>query len=580
MSRRYFEEEMRYLHEAGKEFAQAHPAQGRYLNIDSLADRDPYVERLFEGFAFLTGRIRERLDDELPQYTEGLFQLLYPHFLKPFPSCSILQMTPRAGMLQETMVVEKGAEVRSGPVGDEGAVCQFTTTQHVDLKPIALEDGRLQWDSDGRSTAVFRFELDRGIEYENIELGSLRLFFNAEPSVAAVMHLFFTRHVRRVVFRAGDVEHVANGQNWIQPAGLGIEDGLVPYSRFSFPGFRLLQEYFLFRRKFWFVDVHGFNRFHPSAGTSSFEVHVEFDRSYPENKRFKTENVRLFCTPIVNLFRQDAEPIRMDHLVSEYMVVPSARYRRSMNVYSVDTVVGIEERTGKRWTYEPYYTFNRDDSERRTFTTTARRSPSERFETYVTLSGAISSELTMPVETLSLETTCTNGSLPRERLKEGMINRPSPAVPSVVELSNLTQPSLDVAPPAYEHPGSLWHLLSHLSFNRMSVATAEALRGVLRLYEWSGSEANRRRLEGLRKVSWQPKEMLHRGAILRGSEVVVEIEEGYFESEGDLCLFGLVLSEFFTLYATINSFVDLAITLTPSGKRYEWPSRKGQLPPV
>src|SRR5690606_38985717 len=60
MSRRYFEEEMRYLHEAGKAFAQAYPEQARYLNVDSVTDRDPYVERLFEGFAFLTGRIRER----------------------------------------------------------------------------------------------------------------------------------------------------------------------------------------------------------------------------------------------------------------------------------------------------------------------------------------------------------------------------------------------------------------------------------------------------------------------------------------------------------------------------------------
>ena len=71
---RYYQDEMRYLHEAGKAFAESHPEEGALLNVGSLTDRDPYVERLFEGFAFLTARIRERLDDELPQYTDGLLR--------------------------------------------------------------------------------------------------------------------------------------------------------------------------------------------------------------------------------------------------------------------------------------------------------------------------------------------------------------------------------------------------------------------------------------------------------------------------------------------------------------------------
>jgi type VI secretion system protein ImpG len=71
---RYYEAEMRYLREAGKEFAKAHPDRARMLNLDRVGDRDPYVERLYEGFAFLTGRLQQKLDDELPELTEGLVQ--------------------------------------------------------------------------------------------------------------------------------------------------------------------------------------------------------------------------------------------------------------------------------------------------------------------------------------------------------------------------------------------------------------------------------------------------------------------------------------------------------------------------
>lgn len=71
LTQRYFEAEMRYLREAGKEFAQAYPDRAAMLNLDKPGARDPYVERLFEGFAFLMGRLREKLDDDLPELLKG-----------------------------------------------------------------------------------------------------------------------------------------------------------------------------------------------------------------------------------------------------------------------------------------------------------------------------------------------------------------------------------------------------------------------------------------------------------------------------------------------------------------------------
>ncbi|MBT8399515.1 MAG: type VI secretion system baseplate subunit TssF, partial [Rhodothermia bacterium] len=147
--RRYFEEEMRYLHEAGKAFAEAHPEQARFLNVDSVTDRDPYVERLFEGFAFLAGRIHERLDDDLPEYTESLLALLYPHLLRPIPALAISEFKPKSGQVNEATVLDKGTEVRTGPTGEERAVCRFVTTEAVVLRPLSLDHVELAWPGDG-----------------------------------------------------------------------------------------------------------------------------------------------------------------------------------------------------------------------------------------------------------------------------------------------------------------------------------------------------------------------------------------------------------------------------------------------
>ena len=308
--RRYYDEEMRYLHEAGKAFAEAHPEQARYLNVDSVADRDPYVERLFEGFALLTGRIRERLDDELPQYTEALCELLYPHFLRPFPSMTLVAFRPQAGQMRATRL-PRGTEVQSAPVGEEDVACRFVTTREVRLQPLRLDDVALEWAADGTSSATFHFQLSPGTSLAELDLDALRLHFHAEPAMASAMHYFFTQRVREVRVEGGlegsEEPLVLRGQAWVRPGGLGEDEAVLPGSERSFSGLRLVQEMLCFRSKFWCVDLLGLDRFRPVTGAGAFRVRVQFDRGFPESQRFGTEQVRLFTSPAVNLFALDAE---------------------------------------------------------------------------------------------------------------------------------------------------------------------------------------------------------------------------------------------------------------------------------
>ncbi len=578
MSRRnfdYFEDEMHYLHEAGKVFAAVHPDRAGYLNVDSLTDRDPYVERLFEGFAFLTGRIRERLDDELPQYTESLLRLLHPHFVKPVPSLSILEFRPRPGMLQQTTRLDPGTEVRSQPVGDERTMCRFRTAYAVDLQPITLRSARLEWPDSRTSRLTLRFQIDRGIELQKLDLGRLRLHFHAEPVTASLMHLYFTRHVDRVVFRAGEETMRLSGQEWVRPVGFARDEGVLSFSEHSFIGYRLLQEYLSFRPKFWFVDLLGLDRFEPPDGASEFEVELALDRSFPEQRAIKTENVRLYCTPIVNLFETDAEPIRVEHRASEYRVVGDVKRPRSVVAYDIQAVTGIEEATGKRHRYHPFLSFTHAENEDRFYTETARIGLTGIRETYLSVGGLGEAVTRLPVETLSVDVRCTNGDLPRESLQEGRIDQLAPGFPNVASFVNLTQPSRELQPPAEQHSQFFWKLISHLSLNQRSVARPEAFTALLRLYDWTGSDVNRRRIEGIRDVRWEPKEIVHRGGIIRGAAVTIEVQDDHFTDEGDLNLFGMVMSAFLSMYATMNSFVHLTLTSTPSGTQFQWEPAKG-----
>src|SRR5207237_9861614 len=77
----YYNRELAHLREMGAEFAREFPKIAGRLALEDFSCADPYVERLLEGFAFLTSRVQLKLDAEFPRFTQSLLETLYPHYL-------------------------------------------------------------------------------------------------------------------------------------------------------------------------------------------------------------------------------------------------------------------------------------------------------------------------------------------------------------------------------------------------------------------------------------------------------------------------------------------------------------------
>ena len=573
-ARRYFDEEMRYLQEAGAAFAEAHPEAARHLGVTLVADRDPYVERLFEGFAFLTGRVRERLDDEFPRVTEGLFELLFPHMVRPVPSCTVVEFTPRPGLIQEAVVLPRGTPVLSAPVGPEATPCQFATTQDVRLTPLRLSSAEVEWEGMG-SRLRLGLDVERGASLGPGTLSPLRLTLQAEAPVAAALHLFLTRHVRSVTLLADGLEVARlDGQRAVRPVGFEDDQALLPYDARSFAGFRLLHEYLSFRRKFWAVDVVGLGDVAFEDAPGRLEVALEWDRPFPDDRRVTTKNVRLHCSPAVNVFEADAEPISADGTTAEFRVVGDVRRPRTVEPIDVLEVVGVEDETGRRHDYAPFYRFGARDA--RHWVASRRPGPFGPPELALTVGGDDGAGGVATPETLSVRLRCTNGDLPREALSEGGLDRLGPGVPQIARPSNLTRPTPTLRPP----DGTVWPLVSHWALGHQTVATREALAELLGLYDWTSDGANRRRIGGIREVATAARDEFRRGAVVRGTAVAVEVEGSHFGDDGEVALFGLVLSEFLSLYATLNAFVHTDVVIRPTERRLSWRPARGRLPVV
>jgi type VI secretion system protein ImpG len=572
---KYYESELQYLREMGQEFAQLHPA-----TAGLLAERgsDPDVERLLEGVAFLTARIRERIDDAVPAVVHGLMQLLLPHYLRPVPATSVIQYSPSIKALRGVHTVQRGTRVSAKPV--MGTACEFRTTMPVDLVPVRLEDAMLDLTSSNFPVIRLRFETSEAGAPVLARREGLRFMLHGDLSVCATLYLWLMRHLHSATLQCEGAQPFELGNDVIAPVGFGREHALLPWPRLAHEGYRYLQEYFSLPSKFLFFDVLHLHR--AAVTADRFELALKFERPPELMQRISAETFRLFCTPVINLFESSGEPVKRDPKIHEHLLRAAGVKPNHMEVYEVREVIGVRQGQARRRTYEPFvgYAHTADREEGTYYTLRPTPSPlDEGIDTYISIVTPLGETPHREEEVLSFELTATNRSLPAE-LQLGEINTSPRGVSAPAPFRNITP----ITVPARPKLGSnlLWRLLSHMALGRTSLAQVDTLKATLDLYNFQkgvspqAARANELKVESIRTVSSEPVTRMLRGAPIRGVETTIEIEESKLGTIGEAFLFGCVLDEVFSTHVPLNSFNELHFVLHPSKAELRWPARSGQ----
>ena len=571
---RYYDAEMRYLRDAAKEFAQTHPDRAAMLDLDKAGTPDPYVERLFEGFAFSMGRLREKIDDDLPELTEGLVSMLWPHYLRTIPSLSVVAFTPELQSMKMAERVPAGLEVYSQPIGPKKTVCRYRTTRDMMLNPLSVSNVTMGTEPDGRSLLRLRLACSEQADWAQADLSRLSLYLAAEAPVSSHLHLMLTRRAAAIYLRLpGQTERIRL-DGYFSPGGFGDDDGLWPKGETAFSGYQLLLEYFTFREKFMFLHLHGLEGITPPAGAPYLDIEVVFSQQWPSDLPVTGEDIRLHCVPVINLFTLEADPLNISGLESEYLLRPKRLQDGHTEIYSVDAVVG-SGRTGEA-VYVPFSSFRhkggmmRRDAPPRYYHTRVRRGVTGLHDTWLILGGhQWEQDRTFERETLSLLITGTNGQLPRRALQSTLLDRCEQVVQTPLTVRNLCRPTLPVYPPAEDR--FHWRVLSHLGSGFLNMmSSAEVLRGTLALYNWQEDELNTRRLDAIQRVCHHRIQRFEDGFLLRGLDIEVTLDSSGFTGEGDLHLFGELLNRFFALYTDMNQFNQLTLIVQPEGKCIRW----------
>ncbi|MES2017636.1 MAG: type VI secretion system baseplate subunit TssF [Pseudomonadota bacterium] len=593
----YYERELGFLRRYSREFSERYPKIAGRLLIGGEVCEDPHIERMIESFALLNSRISKRLDDDYPEFTEALFEVLYPHYLRPFPSCSIARMdfSGAAAQLTTASEIARGTELKTSPV--RGGPYLFRTAYPVTVAPLTLSHASFSAILDmpealqapPGATSSVSLTISCGAELVSIaqlNVDKLRVFIDGEPSFcAALRDALFMRTVAAYAEGGSSGRWVPLQAIPVGAAGFDEDESLIDFSARSHAAYRLLTEYFCFPEKFNFfdIDLQALVAVLPPA-TRTITLHLALSGMRSDSNAARmlgtlsTNNVLLGCTPVVNLFRQHGDPIRVTHTSATYPVLGDGRRAFALEVHSIDSVKLVRQTPQGESVvqFHPFYSLKHGQTPEnsghywvmRRDEALGEQSPG--YEAQISIVDIDFDPAAVETDTLSLELTCSNGDLPASLgygRSGGDLFLEGGSSARAISLLRKPTPSN-----RFERGrGAHWRLISHLSLNHLSLSDGglDAFREMLTLYDLPRSPASQRQIGGITAIAHKPANAWLPGnpfaCLVRGVEVRLTIEEEAFVGSG-IHAFAHIIERFLGLYVHANSFTQLVMVSNKTGE--------------
>lgn len=619
----YYNRELAYLRELGAEFAEAFPNTAGHLGMDSMRVQDPYVERLLEGFSFLTARIQLKMDAEFPRFSQRLLDVVYPNYLAPLPSMAIVAVQPnlREGSLHDGYTLPAGTPLRAHLAQGEQTACDFRTAHALTLWPLRVAEvrlrgaptelplARLNVQGEVHAALQVRFEVCGADGVSQLPLDALTFFLSGAENQALPLLELVLAHCVGVV--CDDGAQTANRCSLLDSEALHHEgfdaaQALLPYGTRSFQGYRLLHEYFAFPARFLFFSIRHLRSALRKIEGTTFSLTILLDKAAPELERsVDTRSLALFCTPVINLFPKRTDRIAVSLQRHEHHLVVDRTRPLDHEIHTVEKVTGHLQSTGGHYEFRPFYgTFSGDAPGGHGRYFSVRREPrlgnaarGQRqghgnapaayggSEVFLSLVDQHDAPFSDDLRQLSVEALCTNRDLapliPRAGNSDFSLRISAP-VSAVKVLRGPTPPR-----PALADSDITWRLISHLGLNYLTLtdldssAGAQVLRELLELYAGAAQADVMPQIQGLRGVQVQAvyRQLPQPGPLMfgRGVAVSLMLDELAFAGASPY-LFGAVLEQFFARHVSLNSFSELAVATLQRGEINRWAPRVGCRP--
>ncbi|MBL0708343.1 MAG: type VI secretion system baseplate subunit TssF [Sulfurimonas sp.] len=561
----HFQNELRNVRSLAKEFSKEHPAAAPLLSASSS---DPDVERLLEGVSFLTALLNQKLDDESPEIVHGLMNILFPHYLRPIPAFSILEFSPKV-VLRSKLKVPKGTLINSKYVDD--VQCSFSVTSDLSIYPIELKQSIYNLKENDKTSLSLEI-FSQNVDISSLDIDELSFYLGDSYANASNIFMLLESCLENIYLEIDNATNIILKKDALKCEGFNSQNSIFNYPNNSFTGYRILQEYFVLPEKFFFFKLKGLEELKKLKNLTKFKIVFNFKKSLVNLSSIPKNSIKLFCTPLSNIFESEAEPVILTHKKELIHVRPLLRYTDSYKVYDIKSVTGYVQGELEEKKYSAFESFEKKDDSKNIYQVYRKTSiANAQEEIYIGLHYA--DELPTKKEVLSIKISCTN-ALASERLQLGEICESTDSSPELTTFKNITPCTVQIDAPIDEQ--SLWQFISHLSVNLLTLADMKTFKEMLQLYIFSNNRdkvkvaKNQKKIDAIVGFEIEPIDKVSRGYLLKGHKVKMQVRQDHFASIGDMYLFCSVILNFLSSYTALNTFVELEVEEKVTGESLSW----------
>ena len=573
----YYEKQLQEFGHQSREFAHKYPKIAQRLSLNQEQIDDPHIERLIQAFSLVAARIDKKLADSYDVFTRSIFEVMFPQYLKPFPACSIVSFEDINKIRQLTNVYKIPRSTALKAKSIHGVQCEFSTVQDVHLLPICIKH------IDFKAHSATHLHLN-----QNATLSLCFEIFNQKTSILMTEKLpiyldaisNFPLQVLDNIFNTETRFSIQSDQqtfdieNPFELIGFNEQESVLPIDQHTHQAYRLLMEYFCFPEKYNFLQLNldCLKKISLSGGIFELQIHFKLNlndqvsiRNYSE---LNTANFKLFATPIVNLFKKQAEPQKINHKRMEYQLITDIHHPKYYQAYSILNMNMVREKSNQDQIFHPVLPFfamsHYNDNQVNFF---YRLNASQLNNKTQELSYSLISKHLEPQSTksdfISTELLCSNKDLPYESYNKDQNTLTLNDSSLVRRALMLKRPNI----PYYfeQNKTEQWRIISHLSLNNMSLMQGETvshIKELLELYNLPKSKENQMIIDSIKKIDFTPAQKIINGKpyplFVRGISIQLGLNPDGFRGQS-IYIFSQLLTRIFNLKVQMNSYVDVIV---------------------
>lgn len=559
MSEIKYLQEKQYLQKLADNYAQEKPHLAHVLD-----PQDPHTGYLLEGFAFLSARLQEKIDDAFPEITLPLLQRLGSQAIKGLPSTTIIQV-------DQTEVVSYPYDIPAGNsvLGPDGS--SFSLCYGMTLQPFSIVEKKITHQPN-RSCISLSVKY-RG-EATSQATAALNLFLSKEKIVADALMLGFSQYFDYIELSHNNKQYRGNNIDFYFEPKIGKQYQIFQQSERGLSAPQQLLEGFYLPHVHHFIDIDV-----PSIVKELdwqtdpiVVINIYFNQQLPITPAQCEESFYLNCVPTIDREKQNELKMDFQYGESSYLLpIPANHYLASLS----DVQLALQSHEAERGVYCDFYPMT-------DFTAASRLLPQYQQALFY----ALTIDTDIRGRTLYYLNFYTNQGEPMtlppslcfscqyisfehyQDSRVGVLNRHDEAVPEGVVTKNITL--LSNCYPPIVNDKYYWQLLSHYSANAfmlMSLSTIKQMLSDYILYRENDRQVTRkleRLLSGCVALDTHLYDYILKGKTHRCLSLSLTLDRAQFEDEGEAFMFVTHLYHFFPFCLSENMLLEMSVNFGDS----------------